>query len=278
MSIPKPVAGKQVVCMKWGAAYGANYVNILYAMVARNITGNFRFYCFTDDASGIREEVVCLPLPELGCEIPPGTWGKWKKSALWARELPGGVRGVVLFIDLDSVIVGNIDDYFSHGEPDDVILARNWVKPLRRLGQTSVFRFKVGSHPCMLDNLRADPDGISKKYQFEQHYVTHGIKGGVKFWPSKWTRHFRVHCLPPWPLRYLMRPRFPKDAKIITCPGGPNPAEIVEGKWHPGDARRTVREHIGHVWRCRKKPGFRWMRELRNYLLPADWFASAWRE
>lgn len=71
--------------MKWGTVYGAKDVNILYAMVARNITGPCKVVCFTDDPDGIRQEVTCFPLPSLGCEIPPDVPGKWLKSRCGAR-------------------------------------------------------------------------------------------------------------------------------------------------------------------------------------------------
>ena len=46
-----------ILCMKWGTKYGPEYVNRLYAMVRRNLTGDFRFVCLTDDGTGIRSEV-----------------------------------------------------------------------------------------------------------------------------------------------------------------------------------------------------------------------------
>lgn len=269
---------KQIICVKWGEKYGPRYVNVLYCMLRRNITGPFRLYCFTDDSAGVRPEVECLPLPELDCKIAPGIWGKWRKTVLWGHELPGGVKGVALFIDLDSIIVGNIDDYFTCGTPDDVILARNWVKPMQRLGQTSVFRFKIGAHPYMLDNFRADSENISRKYQFEQHYVTHCIKGGIKFWPTAWTRHFRVHCLPGWPLRMFIAPKLSDNAKIVTFPGIPNPEDVAVGCWHPGETHRTAWGHIRHAWSCRNKPGVKWLKELKSYTLPASWINEHWRE
>lgn len=272
-----PTTTKQIICIKWGAKYGPEYVNVMYGMVARNITGAFKFHCFTDDAAGIRAEVNCLPLPDLGCEIPPGTLGKWKKSALWGRELPGGISGTVLFIDLDSVILGNIDDYFTYGNPDDVILARNWLKPMRRLGQTSIFRFTVGTHPYMLDNLRADPAGISKKYQFEQHYVTHGIRTGIKFWPEAWTKHFRAHCLPRWPLNMFIEPKLPKGAKVVTFPGGPNPSDVVVGRWKPDEIHRPPGEHIRYAWSLRKNPEARWFRKLKGYVIAPQWLVDNWK-
>jgi len=57
---------KQIVCVKWGTLYGPEYVNRLYTMVKRNITGPFRLVCLTDDREGIRPEVECFDLPELG--------------------------------------------------------------------------------------------------------------------------------------------------------------------------------------------------------------------
>jgi len=33
--------------MKWGDKFPAEYVNRLYAMVARNLSDEFRFVCFT---------------------------------------------------------------------------------------------------------------------------------------------------------------------------------------------------------------------------------------
>jgi hypothetical protein len=252
-------------------------VNVLHAMIARNITGPFTLTCFTDDPAGIRPEVNCLPLPELGCTIPPDIPGKWRKTALWGTQL-SGMKGVALFVDLDSLIVGNIDDYFTYGSPDDVITARNWAHPLQRRGQTSVFRFTIGQHAYMLDNLRADPEGVARKYTWEQLYVTNCVKGGIKFWPESWTRHFRLHCLPVWPLRYFKTPRFPHGAKILTFPGGPNPPEVAVGLWRSEDPHRTVLEHIRHAWSLRKTPGAKWFKELKSYVRPTPWVAQQWKE
>ncbi|MEM9438423.1 MAG: glycosyl transferase, partial [Pseudomonadota bacterium] len=38
---------KQVVCINWGSAYGAPYINRLYRAVAANITPPFRFVAYT---------------------------------------------------------------------------------------------------------------------------------------------------------------------------------------------------------------------------------------
>jgi hypothetical protein len=262
--------------MKWGTGYGPKDVNVLYGMVARNITGDFKVVCFTDDATGIRPEVTCLPLPPLGCEIPPDVPGKWPKVALWSKDL-SGLQGVALFIDLDSVIVGNIDSYFEYGNPNDVITARNWLKWFRKSGQTSVFRFPIGGHSYMLENLRADPATVSRKYQYEQNYVTHNIRGGIKFWPESWTRHFRIHCMGLWPLRYLRPPILPAGAKIITFPGLPGPADAMLGQWTEKSEIRSPREHIRWIW-SQFRSGKKWRNHLSRYVQKTDWIAEHWRE
>lgn len=268
---------KQIICIKWGPSYGPEYVNILYSMVARNITGAFQVYCFTDDAKGVRPEVTCLPLPELGCEIPPNIPGKWKKQALWGSDL-FGVKGMALFIDLDSIIVGNIDSYFTHGDAADVITARNWLKPWKKMAQTTVFRFEVGRHAYMLDNLRADPERIARKYIWEQNYVTQCVRGGFKTWPAGWTRHFRKHCLPAWPLRYWRDPVLPPGAKIIACPGGPNPSDSQHGHWRKGEEYRTPWAHILYKWKHRRDMPKSFLQEIACYVRPAPWIAQHWRE
>jgi hypothetical protein len=268
---------KQIVCVKWGTKYGPEYVNRLYGMVRRNITPPFRFVCLADTAEGLRPEVEFFELPELGCATPVGTLGKWRKQVLWGETVPG-LTGVVLFIDLDSVIVGSLDGYFSHGDPADVILARNWARPLSRLGQTSVFRFTVGAHPHLLTNFRADPQGIANRFQFEQHYVTHAVTGGIKFWPEAWTCHFRLHCLPKFPLRYFMTARLPPEARIVTFPGGPNPDDVQVGRWNkrvpPG---RTRLEHLKATFGGPRVDDKIW-RHITRYVLPVPWIEQHWRD
>jgi hypothetical protein len=266
---------KQVVCVKWGTKYDATYVNRLYAMVQRNLTPPFRFVCLTDSRAEIRPEVECFDLPELGCPHPVGTFGKWKKVVLWGREVPG-LTGVALYIDLDSVIVGSLDDYFTYGEPGDVILARNWAIPLRRLGQTSVFRYPVGANPQILEDFRADPQGIGERFQFEQHYMTHAVEDGVKFWPEAWTKHFRIHCLPSFPLRLFVPAKLPTAARIVTFPGGPSPHDVVLARWnshsHPGRLK-----HLLATFGSNRVNKRRW-RHVRNYLRPVPWVTEHWRE
>ena len=81
--------------MKWGKKYGSHYVNKLYAMVRRHLSGDFDVGCLTDDANEIRSEVRCLPIPPL--DLPAGLPERdWTKLATFATDLHG-LRGTALF-------------------------------------------------------------------------------------------------------------------------------------------------------------------------------------
>ncbi len=267
----------QIVCVKWGTRYGPEFVNRLWAMVERNTSRPVRFLCLTDDREGIRSEVECLDLPPLPCDHPKGTPGKWRKLVLWSRDLHG-IQGPLLFIDLDTVVVDSLDGYFTHGDPHDVILARNWARPGTKLGQTSVFRFFVGENPQILDDFCRDPQGVADRHHFEQHYVTASAKGGIRFWPWRWTRHFRLHCLPRFPLRYFVPPRLPKGAKIVTFPGGPDPGYVGEGRWDAKSRPYVGRlEHIAAAFGPKRTTPGPW-KHLKRYVRPSDWISAHWRE
>jgi hypothetical protein len=265
---------KQVIAINWGTKYGPPFINRLYAMVERNITPPFTFTCFTDNRQGIRPEVLCEDLPPLDFDLPVTSKGVWQKSRLWGPRL-GTLEGPVLFLDLDLVIVGNIDAFFTVGRPDQVMLARNPVRPLERLGQTSVYRFQVGKLVPLLDKFRADPQGIADVYDYEQRFVTRNAPGGVTFFPRRWVRHFRYECRPFFPLNYFMDARLPKDARIVIFPGGYHPEHAIAG----GSRTRMGLSAGEYIRQLRDRPENQsFSNYLRSFTRPVEWVKEHWRE
>jgi hypothetical protein len=268
-------AAKQVICISWGPKYGAPYVNRLYAMVARNLTPPFGFTCFTDDPAGFHPGVRAEPLPPLDVAMPTGTKGIWPKARLWGPRL-ADLRGPVLFMDLDLVVVGPLDDFFGFGDPDAVVLARNPNTPFERLGQTSIFRFPVGKLLPLQERFRADPQGVADAYRFEQRFVTREAPGGVAFWPGRWVRHFRHDCVRTFPLNFFLAPKVPRDARVVIFPGGLLPPDAIAGKWSGGYRALSAGAHLRGLFAAdRPDPPLRY---LRHYLRPSPWVAEAWRE
>ena len=93
---------KNVICIKWGTKFGADYVNRLYKMVEKNLSIPHRFVCFTDNAEGLVEGIEVRDLPEYNDNTAIGDKG-WRKLSLFNEQL-ADLKGTALFLDLDIVI------------------------------------------------------------------------------------------------------------------------------------------------------------------------------
>ena len=233
MSIKKISANVvNVICMKWGDKFGPEYVNRLYGMVARNLTLDFRFICFTEVPKGIRPEVEIQPLPEL--DIPEGLPERgWMKLTLYAENF-GNLSGPTLFLDLDVVIVGSIDCLFEYEAEFAIVHDKH--RPARMIGNSSVFRFEIGRYPHILKNFTDNFIEIRKQFRHEQAYLSSEIRklGILKFWPDEWCPSFKYHCVPPWPKSWYQTPRIPENSRVIIFHGVPNPPDALigeSGKW-----------------------------------------------
>lgn len=243
---------KQIICMKWGNKYPAQYVNKLYGMVARNLTPPFRFVCMTDHSEGIRPEVECLPCPTVPIPAPRNNQG-WRKVSLWNDTLPG-MQGDWLYLDLDVVVTGTLDGFFDYEPQLDYIVMQNWTQPGKGIGNTSVFRFRVGSHPYLLHGLIEHQATLFQQFRNSQTYISRTIKE-IAFWPDAWCILFKTHCIAPMPKRWWQEPSLPDTARVVAFPGSPNPDEAVEGHWPAS-----------------------WYKRFYKHILPAKWITKHWRE
>ncbi|RWR06642.1 hypothetical protein [Paenirhodobacter populi] len=236
-----------ILTMKWGTLYGPDYVNNLARGVRENLARPHRFICFTDDAAGLDEGVEALPLPDLG--LPPGHRdSRWRKLALFRRDL--GLEGTALFLDLDQVIVDNLDPFFDL--PGDFYIIRDddlfRAKPLRRVnperdaflhsvGNSSVFRYRVGEHAYILDAFLADPAAATAKYEISQQFQSAQLAahGHLNYWPRGWCVSFKNDCVPRGIASYFRDPALPPGAKIVVFAGNPKMDVALRGggqKWY----------------------------------------------
>ena len=239
-----------ILTLKWGTKYGPEYVNRLHAAVRRHLTLDFRFLCFTDDPSDLRPEVETHPLPDF--DVPPA-WRltPWLKLALFRDDL-AGLRGQSLFLDLDILITGPMDDFFAFA-PGRPCIIRDWEKPLQRLlrrhgapGNSSVFRFESGRSGAILDRFMAERDRALAQYRTEvdQRYLAEALGENRAWWPSEWVVSFKRHCIPAFPRNLSLSPRLPPDARIVVFHGRPNPHEALDGY----RARRAHRTCLPTPW------------------------------
>jgi len=135
-----------VVCLKHGTKYEADYVNKLFSAVKRNSTVDVLFHCFTDDIYGLNIEIDTHPLPHTNVE------GWWQKLFLFSDEI--NITGRILFLDLDTLITGNIDHYITQ-DNGFVVLRDLWAKQ-NNVG-SAVMSFEAGQHKQIWDTFIANP-------------------------------------------------------------------------------------------------------------------------
>jgi len=94
-----------VVCIKVGDKYGPEYVNKLERMVKKHTWADYEFVCLTDNYKGL----------ECQHAFPTGTHleGWWSKLVLF-KPHPVLKDKRIVYIDLDTVIVNNIDFLFEY--------------------------------------------------------------------------------------------------------------------------------------------------------------------
>jgi hypothetical protein len=219
--------------MKWGDKFPAEYVNRLYGMVSRNLSIPFKFVCFTENNEGIRGEVEIQDLPEL--DLPPDAPERgWRKLTVLKKDF-GNLKGKTLFLDLDVVIVGKIDKFFTH--PGEFVIAHDKKSPTKIEGNSSVFRFQIGQFSQILDYFEKNSDLVKSEVRHEQAYLSREIHKleKLKYWPDEWVPSFKYKCCPSWFMSWFKSPYIPTGAKIILFHGVPNPPEAIlghSGKWY----------------------------------------------
>jgi len=253
----KPV---NVVTLKWGTRYGAEYVNKLFAGVSRNLSLPFRFVCFTDDNTGLAEGIISFPIPEM--DLPPSklTTG-WRKLCLFKDGLP--LNGKCLFLDLDIIITDDFDDFFFF-EPEKIPIIYDWPTKARKLfpkgppvGNSSVFRFIANENTFVYEQFLKEKEWAIANFRPPQSYLTHCIRPQMAFWPERWVVSFKEHCLPTWPLNLIKTAKLPKGTKIVIFHGRPDPDEARDGRWSLGNKAS-------------------WKR-IYKYTKPTPWIEKHWR-
>lgn len=221
-----------IICMKWGTKYHAHHVNQLFASVKFHLKRPYRFICFTDDSKDICAAVETMPLPSF--RNAEGVDRGWPKLAMFSPEL-ADITGTALFLDLDIVIVGGLDEFFDL--QGDFWIIKDWKRPWRLTGNSSVFRFEIGQMPDVLENFDNNFEVITKRYRNEQEYLSHYLfqKDKLQYWPSTWCQSFKYTLIPIFPRNFWQTPKPGLDARIIVFHGCPKPEEAIYGisnKWY----------------------------------------------
>lgn len=228
-----------IVCLKWGTKYGPDYVNKLYASIYKNSRTPFRFHCFTDDCTGIRGEVICHELP-----FKDKLEGWWNKLFLFSNDINIPVGDTIFYVDLDTVICGNVDELLKLRVPVITLLKDFYhgiAKTAAEVG-SGLMMWEHGKYTHVWEEFVKDPDLAMRRC------VPHN---GDQQWVS-------ITC----PQRLLWQDLYP--GKVVSfkqdCYNGPPPgASIICFHGKPSIPEAT--QSSGTSWK------YSWKRSpwLHNY-------------
>ena len=200
-----------IVTVKWGTKYSASYLNKLYSGIKRNTTLPFTLHCFTDDPTGIRPEITIHPLPANNLE------GWWNKLYLFSAEFP--LSGRVTYMDLDTVIVGNIDDILSQDK--GFIVLRNFYTGIWPTTQgdhnvgSGIMSFNAHDHHYIWEEFIKDAENISVKLDSGDQAWIQLQQQDRLYWQDVLPEQlvsFKVHC----------QRGIPNNARIVCYHGKPS--------------------------------------------------------
>jgi hypothetical protein len=245
--------------MKWGSVYTPDYVNVLHNATKKNLRAGYRFICLTDSPKGLSKEIEIYPIPDIGCTPSMWTHGAWPKLAVFQRDL-FGLKGKALFIDLDTVIWGDLNRFFEKKEPFVAIdTGPNWHPQRRNINQarqagTGLFVFEAGQQEQILERFMRNPEAAAESSIIEQVWVQEHAKS-IDYWPKEWVISFKRWLRRPIGIDLFLPPLQPNTSvSVVAFHGDPRPLKLITSK---AFQRWDKFPHMGHG-------SIHWM---RNYWL-----------
>jgi len=235
-----------VVCWKWRgskaqAAYSANHVNVLGAMLFRHLRERHRLICVTDDPRGVEHETYPLWNDLGGLPNPngPSYPSCYRRLKLFDREqqramgIDDGDR--VVSLDLDVVVTRDVTPLFNRRE--DFVGWRAEGKHREVVLNGTIFMFRAGA----MDHLwrEFDPEkspraALSARYYgSDQAWLSYKLAGKVAAWGNESGIYSYMRDM-------VFDASLPSDARIVS----------FHGRRKPWDSRvQTEAPWIAEHWR-----------------------------
>lgn len=207
-----------VACVWWGTLYPVEYVEKLRNSVKRNLSIPYEFVCITDNE--VPEGVTQIKPP-----LSDSNKGWWQKVGLFHPDLfPSDAR--ILYLDLDIVIVGSLDNLVSVQEPFCMI--ENYGPNKRHAAHNSSVLVWTPSEDTINIHSKFSEDVMAKLHG-DQCYIWRVLRDDIWDYPKNWVVSYKYEKVPQWK-------HADKDTAIIVFHGQPKPHEVEE-------------EHIKSNWK-----------------------------
>ena len=229
-----------VVCVLWGKKFSDEYAYNLKSMVERNTTLPHRFICFSDrEFNGIETR-----------KLKPGHDGWWNKIQIFNTDFSLNKR--VVFFDLDTLIVNNIDwllEYRGNFMGIEDVGARRkdgsiWRQKLVDRMQSAVMAFDRDNCSYIWNDFSKDPRNLARRWRGDGNYINHVVKSRdmiQKKYPGKL-----------WSYKYHVYPNRPDSQTSIVCfHGKPSIVESTQKTIKATGVRVEPRDWVNDYWKAK---------------------------
>lgn len=201
-----------VVCVWWGTLYPVEYVEKLKNSVKRNLSIPHEFVCITDNE--VPEGVTKIKPP-----LSDANKGWWQKVGLFHSDLfPSDSR--ILYLDLDVVIVGSLDNIASAQEPFCMI--ENYgPNKAHAAHNSSVMVWTPNEKTHRIYN-NFSPD-IMTHLHGDQCAIWRVLRDDIWDFSQNWIVSYKYEKIPQWK-------HADDDTAIIVFHGQPKPADVIDQK------------------------------------------------
>ena len=219
-----------VLCVRFGNKYGTEYVEKLRNMVSRHLTVPYEFCCLTDDQHPI-EGVKSIVRSNEGY-----TKGWWHKVHMFDPSL--GLKGRVLYMDLDVIIHNNINRLVV-GQEKRFMGIRDFNRkfnPNWNILNSSVMSWPSGLHPDIFTTFKTDPKKAQRLHG-DQDWIWQVAKSRITFWPDRWILSYKWEVRDRSEILYsgiqrtfksIRNALIPRDCSICVFHGDPNPHDVKD--------------------------------------------------
>ena len=202
-------------------------------MCKRHSTLPFNFICLTENNHGIDENIKTMKLPS----IPVQGW--WYKTYVFSKDL--GLKGDVLFLDLDLIIYDNIEKLWGYSYNEFAII-RDFTRSMNpgwSKFNSSVFRFRAKEYYWIWEDFQNNYKTIVTKNHGDQDYLYNLLVGKTVFWPDEWIKSYKWEMRTKQELAVIngkrnfttvKDPVLPPNCCIAVFHGDPNP-HAVKDPW-----------------------------------------------
>jgi len=230
-----PDAPVDCACVIHGEVYSWQYVEVLYSMLKRNLSREIRMHVYTEQDREVPPHMIKHVLTEW-----PGIRGS-KKSWWYKMQLFNPVHhlGPLLYLDLDTVIVNNLD-WITRLGPSHLWTIRDfktlWKPKFQGINSSVMYWHTEKFAKIWTEFANQDIPKLCAKYHGDQDYLSAVLKPTQRrFFPEKSAQSWRWQALDggmdPYTRKYLspgLGTTFGLDTSLLIFHGQPKPDQVTD--------------------------------------------------